>query len=320
MPMRSFVRAMVRSLIAGAFTLAGCASSGATSSGLHGDAGVSPAADTGTAPPADAAAPAIDDAAEPGTELLHADFEQRSAGPYSMDLIALDFGVRPSWNDGVTQGRAAIVEETGGHFLRVTYVGNQYGPDAGGVQFMIPLSASYPELYLSYRVRFAAGFQFVKGGKLPGLVGGTAPTGCITEPAAIDGGFSARMMWRTGGAAVQYMYTPNRASSCGDDYPYTVAGAPATFTPGQWHRVVHHLRMNTAGQTDGVLETWFDGTPALARTDMLYRPSGGTFQIDALYFSTFFGGSDTTWAPTADQTADFDDFVISTGRVLGGSV
>lgn len=293
-----------------AVVLAGCAGSGTTGSGLRADAGTSPGADTATTAPADTAAPATDGAGA-GPELLRADFEQRSAGPYTMELIALDFGVLPKWNNGVTQGRATIVEEGGGHFLRVTYAGNQVGPDAGGVQFVIPLRASYPELYLSYRVRFAAGFQFVKGGKLPGLVGGTAPTGCITDAAAINGGFSARMMWRTGGGAVQYMYTPNRVNACGDDYPYAIAGATATFTPGEWHRVLHHLRMNTPGQADGVLEAWFDGAPALARTDMLYRPTGGTFQIDALYFSTFFGGSDATWAPTTDQIADFDDFVIT---------
>jgi hypothetical protein len=297
---------------AGALALAGCAGSGATSSGPRADTGAQAGVEAGIS--SDTAGPGRDGAVTGlGTVLVHADFEQRSPGAYTMDLIALDFRVRPAWNNGVTEGRAAIVEDAGGHFLRVTYLGNQVGPDAGGVQFMIPLAASYPELTLSYRVRFAHGFEFVKGGKLPGLVGGTAPTGCITDPASISGGFSARMMWRTGGAVVQYMYTPNRVNSCGDDYPYAVAGAAPTFTPGQWHRVVHHLRMNSAGQTDGVLEAWFDGAPALARTDMLFRPTGGAFQIDALYFSTFFGGSDTTWAPTADQIADFDDFVIATG-------
>jgi hypothetical protein len=248
-----------------------------------------------------------------GTNLVHADFENRSAGAYTMDMVAGDFGARPPWNNGLDEGRAAIVKEAGSHFLRVTYPAGQFGSTAGGVQFMVPLSASYGELYLSYRVRFAADFQFVKGGKLPGLVGGTAPTGCITDPVAVSGGFSARMMWRSGGAAVQYMYTPDRINSCGDDLPYLPGGAAARFIPGSWHRVVHHLRMNTPGQPDGTLEAWFDGAVALKRSDMLYRPAGGTFQIDALYFSTFFGGSDATWAPTADQTVDFDDFIISTG-------
>lgn len=35
-----------------------------------------------------------------------------------------------------------------------------------------------------------------------------------------------------------------------------------------------------------------------------------TFMIDALHFSTFFGGSDSTWAPATYQTVDYDDFIV----------
>jgi hypothetical protein len=75
------------------------------------------------------------------------------------------------------------------------------------------------------------------------------------------------------------------------------------------------MRMNNAGQHDGILEAWFDGQQVLSSSAFLYRITGATFGIDSLYFSTFFGGSDTTWAPVADQIADFDDFTISTVRI-----
>jgi len=42
-----------------------------------------------------------------------------------------------------------------------------------------------------------------------------------------------------------------------------------------------------------------------------FREDGARFSIDALYFSTFFGGGDASWAPTAEQRIDFDDFVIA---------
>jgi len=35
---------------------------------------------------------------------------------------------------------------------------------------------------------------------------------------------------------------------------------------------------------------------------------GDSFAIDALYFSTFFGGSDKSWATRKDETITFDDF------------
>jgi hypothetical protein len=249
----------------------------------------------------------------PGNLVMHADFEARSAGPYTMDMVAADFGGMATWNNGLDEGRATVVEEAGARFLRVTYPAGQYGPNAGGVQFMVPLTGSHDELTLSYRLRFAADFQFIKGGKLPGLVGGTAPTGCGLDPATMSGGFSARMMWRGGGAAVQLMYTADMVNTCGDDLPYAVCGgAAARFVTGRWLRVVHHLRMNAPGQPDGMLEAWLDGALALSRRDVRYRGPDATFSIDTLYFSTFFGGSDASWAPTTDQVIDFDDFIVST--------
>lgn len=55
---------------------------------------------------------------------------------------------------------------------------------------------------------------------------------------------------------------------------------------------------------------WIDGKKALDRT-LKWRVSGANYGIDALYFSTFFGGSDSTWAPKSTQYADFDDFIVS---------
>ncbi len=239
------------------------------------------------------------------------DFQARATGAYSQAMAAEDFGGAPTWNNGLTEGRAVVTAEGSDLFLRVTYPANQYGPAAGGVQFKVPLGQTYQELYFSYRVRFGAGFQFVKGGKLPGLVGGTAPTGCVTD----TGGFSARGMWRTNGAAVQYLYYPEKIAACGDDFPYLQSGAAVFFQPGTWHQVQERVVMNTPGAHDGLLQAWFDGSLVVDHQSFLYRLSDATFGVDALYFSTFFGGSDATWAPTSDQTVDFDDLVVSTGPV-----
>ncbi len=239
--------------------------------------------------------------------LVNANFEARTAGPYSQALVVSDFAGAPTGNNGLSEGRATIVAEAGNQFLRVSYPAGKFGSADGGVHFKVPLASSHDELYLSYRVRFAVGYSFVKGGKLPGLVGGSAPTGCV----ALKDGFSARAMWRVGGAAVQYMYWPDKKNTCGDDFDYLDAGANVTFVPGTWHRLVHHVVMNAAGQLNGVIEAWFDGKPVLSRRDLGYRVAGQTFGIDALYFSTFFGGNDPSWAPATAQTVDFDDFVVS---------
>lgn len=289
----------------------GATGSGGTdgTGGAETDSGGSPSSGGGAA---DGGASATGGASSLGEIVLEATFDARSAGPYTEALVEEDFGVSPSWNDGLDEGRAAIVMDDGNPFLRVTYPADQYGPSAGGVQFILPLGDSYEELYLTYRVRFGGDFEFVKGGKLPGLVGGSHPTGCVQD----DTGFSARMMWRAGGHAVQYLYFAEKVNDCGDDYDYRIGNTDALFSPNVWHTVEHRIRMNTPGATDGIMQAWFDGQLALDEQSFVWRAAGQTWSIDALYFSTFFGGSDNTWAPSADQTIDYDSFVISAASVL----
>lgn len=61
---------------------------------------------------------------------------------------------------------------------------------------------------LKYSVFFPAGFEFVKGGKLPGLYGGK--TGCTGGDLAIDC-FSTRLMWREAGQGELYLYVNREA-------------------------------------------------------------------------------------------------------------
>jgi hypothetical protein len=278
---------------------AGGSADGAGSSGGTGEA---PVGSAGTGAGGGTAADPV---------VLRADFQDRSAGTYTQDMVESDFGAAPEWNDGLDEKRAKIVADGDERFLRVTFEAREYGPTDGGVQFKVPLEKGYEELYLAYRVRFAAGFQFVKGGKLPGLVGGTAPTGCVAD----ENGFSARGMWRTMGRAVQYLYYAAKKESCGDDFEYELDGKPFSFQRGTWHTIEHHIVLNTPGETDGVLEAWVDGKQVLSVHDMTYRAANASYEIDALYFSTFFGGSDPTWAPLTAQTLDYDDFVVSTAPI-----
>lgn len=238
------------------------------------------------------------------------DFDDDAVGAYA-DLSDWN---DPPWDDGVGEGRVEIIEggmAYEGRSLRVHYPQGGVGPGEGGAQWRLQLDGSYDELYLAYRVRFGDGFDFVLGGKLPGLVGGSSPTGCVDDTE----GFSARSMWRTEGNGVQYMYFPEKVNACGDDYDYMLGDAPARFMPGEWHTLEHRLVMNTPGEYDGVLQAWLDGEPVLDESDFLFRLADGTFSIDTMYFSTFFGGSTPEWGPVQDEVVDFDEFVICTGPI-----
>ena len=140
---------------------------------------------------------------------------------------------------------------------------------------------------MSYRVRFEDGFDFVKGGKLPGLIGGTGNTGG-NRPNGSDG-WSGRMMWRRGGDAVQYVYHPDQPGIYGEDFRWE-----RRFEPGRWHTVEHRFVMNDPRKHDGILQAWFDGQEALYVDDLRFRDVD-SFAIDQFYTSTFFGGGDSTW-------------------------
>jgi hypothetical protein len=244
---------------------------------------------------------------------LFVDFDRWTEGPYSPARLASDWGAAPSWQDGISQGRAAIETSDGGdgRFLRVRYPKGGVGPKEGGVQFLVPLGRRYQDLYCAYRVRFAAGFDFVKGGKLPGLAGGAHNSGGH-KPNGIDG-FSARMMWRSGGSLVQYLYHPDQQGDYGEDLPWG-----RRVSSGRWYVVEHRLAMNTPGQRDGIVQGWLDGQLVLDRRDVRFRDVE-TLAVDVLFFSTFFGGSDPTWGPGRDEYVDFDDVVVSERPIAHGA-
>ena len=92
-----------------------------------------------------------------------------------------------------------------GPVLQVTYPQDSFSDSSGGAQFINLWNASdgssFNSMLLSYEVAFNANFDWVKGGKLPGLRGGLATSGC-SGGSKSDGTacFSSRVMWRQNGA------------------------------------------------------------------------------------------------------------------------
>lgn len=180
---------------------------------------------------------------------------------------------------------------------------------------------------LSYKVMFPENFDFVRGGKLPGLAGGTAPAGGASTTEA--DGFSSRIMWREHGVLCQYLYYMDRPEMqrWGTNFLLTSDGnknKPITkemwkdlsqrfpdrmyLIPGKWHELKTYIKMNTPGHEDGKLITWLDGKEAV-NLNLQFRKDL-SFGIDMLYFTTFFGGDDETWAPKKEEVVYFDDIKI----------
>ena len=246
-----------------------------------------------------------------GSETLLFDFdvEHRIPGPYDEQMLEEDWN-DPPWCNGVEEGRVSVVDAGDGNTaLQVAYPAGTYGTSANGAQWKVDLGGDHEQVRLRYRLRFGDDFDFVRGGKLPGLIGGQGNTGGGV-PSGEDG-WSARMMWRTAGAVEQYTYHPDQPENYGDSMPWIGAnGIQVRFEPGRWHQVEHEIRMNTPGLQDGWIRCRFDGEVVLERTGMRFRDVDD-FAIDRLYFSTFFGGSNSDWATSDDEVIWFDDFEIT---------
>ncbi|MDB5801591.1 MAG: hypothetical protein JWL63_2530 [Rhodocyclales bacterium] len=114
---------------------------------------------------------------------------------------------------------------------------------------------------LSYDVYFEPGFDFAKGGKLPGLAAAAFDSGCTEDGNAKRSGtnWSERIMWRANGRVELYSYDQTRPSgSCGinkmidqvaGDPPYEVPGqipndSKFRFKPGIWYTIRLSVKMN----------------------------------------------------------------------------
>ncbi|EKM53798.1 polysaccharide lyase family 14 protein [Phanerochaete carnosa HHB-10118-sp] len=176
------------------------------------------------------------------------------------------------------------------------------------------------EVVMSYEVLFEDGWEWQRGGKLPGIYGGIGAFayGC-------SGGrqesrckcFDLRLMWRQGGKSELYAYIPlndtNTAallnvpqSHRNPDYGFSVGRGLWTFAPGHWTVVAERVRMNTVGHADGEIEVFIDGQSVLHATGLILRDTDAAeSSVQGLHFQTFFGGSSEEWACPKDQKAWF---------------
>jgi hypothetical protein len=227
-------------------------------------------------------------------------FAPRKEGRFGLDRIHL-----------VTDGAQASASPVS--YLRVDYPKGSASPSVagapgGGAQFLGTRPGTGADhLFLRYRLRFSDTFDFVKGGKLPGFYGGRTISGGHI-PDGIDG-FSTRFMWRAGGAGEVYAYLPSSVT-----WGTSLGRGSFHFQPGHWQCLEQELGLNTPGRADGFVRVWLDGRLVFTQESLVFRTVPG-LRIEGLFFSTFFGGNEPSWASTADAHADFGDFALGERRV-----
>lgn len=229
-------------------------------------------------------------------------------GMFSWGALTFQFG----------QENTGLLPDAEGRFnglLRAHYKKGSYDPGSaqkglaplGGLQFTSRLSSvgvqSADRFVLSYAVKFREGFDFRRGGKLPGLYGGIPRSGGKI-PSGSDG-FSTRIVWQSLGKGALYAYLPSSVT-----YGTILGSGSWFFRPGRWMDVAHAVRLNTPGISDGEVAVWIDGSLVFKNCELRFRDVD-SLKIDGVFFSTFFGGNDPSWATPVDTHVDFADFRLS---------
>lgn len=191
-------------------------------------------------------------------------------------------------------------------FMRVYFNKGTYGLTGNGCYWNSPLPPSV-EIYFSYDIRFKPGFEWVIGGKMPGIVGGHTRAGEVPRP---DGGFTARLMWKEFGRAVSYVYHQDQSGRYGDSYFW----GNFRFLSGKWYNVTIRLVLNTPGSKNGIMEGFIDGKLWFQKTNFRFR-NLESIKIDNMSISSFFGGASADWASRRDEWIDYDNFIAFTYAV-----
>ncbi|MET0401878.1 MAG: polysaccharide lyase [Cystobacter sp.] len=215
-----------------------------------------------------------------------------------------------TWIDGVN------FRHSGTKSLRITYPAGKIGPADSGAQAPFVLTPAR-EYYLSYWVRFSSDFSWGTtqfAGKIGlGLAGGKSCSG--GQVCTGLNGFSSRMIWRSGGQAAIYYYHMGHEGQYGDyKVLKTPAGADISYPRGTWVNVAQRLKVNTVtnnkANADGEIEIFYNGVSAAKITGLRFVTN--TDVVDKAYFSSFFGGATTEFAPTINSYIWYDDLKVST--------
>lgn len=245
--------------------------------------------------------------------------------------------ISSKWNvmkDAYGKANRAIVNDpsnssmSSSKVLQVKYPQGSIDPASsivGGTGFYAsPLDISkFNTIMFEFQVYFPSGFQWVLGGKLPGLIGGH--NSCSGGNAATDC-FSTRKMWRKNGAGESYLYI-NKAAQvpticsaipgtvCHEKDGYSIGRGSFSFSSGNWTSVREVVSLNTCTSAsgckqDGGLDIYINDIAVFSLRQIAWRINASVLPV-GIDFETFFGGNDASYATPTTQYTYFKGVVLS---------
>jgi hypothetical protein len=173
------------------------------------------------------------------------------------------------------------------------------------------------EIYFRYYLRLANDWRPTRdGGKLPGIAGTYGRGGWGGRKADGTNGWSMRGGFgktieaphpMAGSTPIgTYAYLPETDGLYGEYWPWS-SGRPGALSNNRWYCIEQHVRLNTPGRRDGVVQVWIDGIPAFERTDIRARDVP-ELRIDEIWLNVYHGG---TAVSPHDQHLFIDNVVIA---------
>jgi hypothetical protein len=225
--------------------------------------------------------------------------------------------------------------------MQVSYPAGSWSPGSekpGGVLFYTyptktnPSEKTFPfsqdGATLEYEVYFPLEFEWVKGGKLPGFMGGDSNgIGCGGGNRDEDC-FSYRIMWRRDGFGEAYVYLPFSAQDaflcsdvpscdvkqtslacnhCTGSSGWSIGRASFQFQRGTWNRLKLQMKLNTPGFPDGLLKLTVNDLTVIEKNNVVWR-TNPSVSIEGINIASWYGGSSSSWAPILDQRLYMKNF------------
>jgi hypothetical protein len=241
--------------------------------------------------------------------------------------MSLPTPISKIWNVTWDSQNGKYTDDAAG--IHCEYPKGGYG-SANGTYFRAqPRGFPSSKVTLSYDVYIPNNFDFVKGGKLPGVWGGDPGSGGGNWN---DDGWSARLMFREGGSVVAYVYmATDQGSYDGDERCKLVknqgpgfdkiahhtngAGIDLwrdqglTLKKGKWNSVSLTVKVNDPKKSNGSIHLTVNGTTknfnGICWSDKARKATG-------ILFATWFGGGSKDYAPSKTQKADFRNITYET--------
>lgn len=201
--------------------------------------------------------------------------------------------------------------------LRVQFKKGEFGgKQLTGVHGKLAPNNKYT---LKYSVRFLNDFDFSKGGKLPGIGGGSVPAGGNQRP----DGMSARIMWlrnrgpsrraeiRDSFVAYHYYLGRYRDYKNGDD-PKLAAGETTWLQDidrNRWYNLGIQVKLNK-GDGIGRLTIKINGKIRY-NSEHRYLTGRQNWKMNRLMHVFFYGGGSPVWAPDKNTALLFDNLNVT---------